>query len=318
MRAATDRDLILADIKRGAILDEAAALVADSHDGINTVRLAAHLARKHRVRVTAVSELLQLSPRLAEVGSRFVLRRPSRVPSTPASADAEAEKWGIDLQLSLSEIETDAVVIDVLSESNQDVLVPMRVDFVRRGRRTELWCSALMRAPKVATVLRTPDALALQDSWRLPLQPAAETAGFPTIFVWPRASEREAVAIVKDLLFFRLRVNAQRLRITTSSCSPRELDRRLRDRGDLQRLRSRRSTTNRGRRDFVQRHCDRCGQPLSDPQSVLMGIGPECRRYYSAAVLEALRNPTTAAVRPGSLTAESWLTTVSEAWSRWR
>ena len=43
-----------------------------------------------------------------------------------------------------------------------------------------------------------------------------------------------------------------------------------------------------GRVHPVSGFCDHCGQPLSDPYSLLVGVGPVCRGYYEHGVIRGV------------------------------
>jgi hypothetical protein len=55
--------------------------------------------------------------------------------------------------------------------------------------------------------------------------------------------------------------------------------------------------------------CDECGHPLSDPESIAVGMGPECRRrYLTRAMRNSRSNPDAArlSIAPGAISAKGW------------
>ena len=53
---------------------------------------------------------------------------------------------------------------------------------------------------------------------------------------------------------------------------------------------------------------------MSDPVSVEVGIGPECRKHYSAEVLRAVRSKQRSLVRAGSVRETEWLAMIHQVW----
>lgn len=117
-----------------------------------------------------------------------------------------------------------------------------------------------------------------------------------------------AAVVLHEVLGATLGLPVDRVRLHRQQCTPVELERRLGDEATLRRLGG-----PTGRKRPAVSQCDRCGPPLSDPVSVQLGIGPECRRYYSKEVLRRLRSPGHISPRPGSIKEKEWLATV-EPW----
>ena len=86
----------------------------------------------------------------------------------------------------------------------------------------------------------------------------------------------------------------------------------------ISRLVRRRGAIPTGRRYPISGSCDHCGQPLSDPYSLLIGVGPVCRGYYSPRVLAAVaatRAPLPEE-RPQVRTASVALQALAREWAR--
>lgn len=290
-----------------ALRTEALALVRERPGAWTLRTLALHLGRRYRVRPEFVREQLELSPDLR--------RRPLQMPEVPARRTATAatpappaRSWDgvVDVvTLWLSEADTDAVLIDVASSST--ARLALRYDFVRTGFGLQIWLSAFAPGPELLKAYLPAGPWSLTPPNRLPLVSAPADLAAPAVVVWRHGTAIDAAVMLRALLGEALGVAVGRLRIERQQCTPAELERRLRDETTIRRLGGRLGA----RRPAVSQ-CDRCGQPLSDPTSVQLGIGPECRKYYSKQVLTRLRKPGVA-TRPGSIKEKEWLV-LMEPW----
>jgi hypothetical protein len=138
------------------------------------------------------------------------------------------------------------------------------------------------------------DWVALRDggesttSWSLPLRPAPQRSDYPAPLIW-RCREIEEIASAAERVSKALHLDKFDTVELTVIPPPRPAsDGATGDAATAQRLIRRRGLIPRGRKYPVRGYCDHCGQPLSDPYSLLVGVGPVCRQYYSPAVLRAV------------------------------
>jgi hypothetical protein len=273
------------------------------------VPLSRYLGKAHRIEERLVLAVLDEAPELVRVGSMIRPRPPAPKQSAPQTRPAVTwPKVTKDLEFFLSELETDTVYVDVAS-ARGGVVLRMRLDFVRAGGRNAIWLACLIKGRTMLEELRAERPLVLSQNWSLPLVRPRPDLLPPQIAVWRTTSASKAANAVRAALETRLGLAADRIRLTRDVCTPIELDRRVTGQATIRRLRQ-----SRPRRDFASRACDRCGQPLSDPQSVRLGIGPECRKYYSRIVLDAVRRPGAEVERPGTKSQKAWLSSVRDAW----
>jgi hypothetical protein len=97
----------------------------------------------------------------------------------------------------------------------------------------------------------------------------------------PDGVVREVFRLLTDHLHFR---GACRPHLEIVNCSWAEAARRLTELDDIGLMASR-PRPGSSRKPAVA-YCNKCGQPLSDPESLSWGMGPECRRRY---LTEAVR-----------------------------
>ena len=285
-----------------ALRAEALIMVHKSPGAWSLRSLAQHLARRHKVQPAVVIWELEQSPDF---------RRPTELPAggprpRPVKASASVRSWAslvTDVALWLSEADTDSLGVEVTSAAS--ARLELRYDFVRTMAGVQLWLTAAAPGPAVlAAYLRT-DPWSLTPPGVLPLVPAPARLTAPAVLVWRHSTPQEAAATLSTVLGDGLGVRIERLRVERHQCTPAELDRRTTDEGTVRRI-----TARRGARRAAVSQCDRCGQPLSDPVSVQLGIGPECRRYYSQQVLRRLQRPGSYSPRPGSVKEKEWLALV--------
>ena len=123
-----------------------------------------------------------------------------------------------------------------------------------------------------------PDSVLLPP-WTLPFATPESAVSSPSVLVWRATrSPMDCGRIVADLLLSVLGVDSSRIRVSASKCSPLEMRRRQ----DLLSFMHRLQGQTRERRHVqVLNYCIKCGQPLRDPASAQLGIGPECKKSYT-------------------------------------
>lgn len=82
----------------------------------------------------------------------------------------------------------------------------------------------------------------------------------------------------------------------------------------VERLASRQYRPGQGRKRFAVTTCARCGQPLSESNSLILGIGPDCLKYFDPAVLVAAKQWKPESVRAVGRTINSFLAAVTGDW----
>lgn len=306
---------------------EALTLVR-AQPGYWTIRaLSKHLARRHRLTPSLVRDLLQAGPELRPPAPRSAPPPPR--PSAPVSP-RPAQTWdrlveGVTWWL--SESETESVHVEVTAsgivggETLPGDLLPaqgarkaerllLRYDFVEAGPKSRVWLTGLAPSPELLESYLAANPWTLTPPGRLPLTGARADVIAPALVVWRHATAAAAALSLREVLSATLGVGADQVRIERQQCTPIELERRLNDDATVRRLSGRQ-----GRARIAVSQCDRCGQPLSDPLSVQLGIGPECRKYYSSEVIRRLSRPEDPHPRPGTLKEKQWLVNVT-VWLR--
>lgn len=229
----------------------------------------------------------EISGILARKGLRFAPRtlqlvltdyRAIRPRSRQTSAPAPQRQLLTELKLSLYRLEVDAVELRDPGHSQ----LHLRVDKVLDAKRP-FWLSAwLPTHPSV-----TPDQQwhTLQD-WRLPLVPlSAEPWTTPKLGVLRLATVEEAASLINSLVGTMTDDAELRPLLGVEECLPAEANRRIELNGLI--LRKRRVAQS---RSLPESTCLRCGLPLSDPTSVSIGLGPECRKNLSEQAIKDLRS----------------------------
>lgn len=263
-------------------------------------------ARKVRFRVRT-----QVPPQRLPVSRPAPYRAPVTRDLWPSHAQAAA--------VALFDTAVDAVVVGVRDAANLTILFEIRMDRVLAG------------VPKVAVAmplagLGLAEAVALGgfDCWPWPWQArlgqrsslgpdAPISAAAPALGVACEPSPQQAWGRVRDLLQNRLGIaDASRVRVEAMHCDDAEGMRRIRA---LEGIPRRRSHGGGSRRAPVVSSCDRCGQPLSDPYSVAIGVGPECQRYYDQTMLQRIRKHPEVEPRSwiGVKDQRAWLTEIRAA-----
>ena len=83
---------------------------------------------------------------------------------------------------------------------------------------------------------------------------------------------------------------------------------------EVERLGSRAYRPGYGSQKFAITSCTKCGQPLSDPSSVKLGIGPDCLKYFDPKVLVAARRWKPTSVRALGRSQTEYL---GDVWGEW-
>lgn len=150
------------------------------------------------------------------------------------------------------------------------------------------WCCVRIRTNGGWSALRI-GAETVGSDWRLPWRvPPNQPTAFPGILVWRVAEVNGLVSVAKqvaDSLSMHTFTSVQLTPIPRPMAPIQQFDL---EQQTIARLVRRRGPIGRGRKHPVQGTCDHCGQPLSDPYSLLVGVGPVCRGYYSQRVLSAV------------------------------
>jgi hypothetical protein len=293
------------------LISHAVRITRQEADSWNLTDLARVLAKVHKLNEATVLAVLDEAPELVRVGHMIRPRRapgPRRLASDRSFTGRTWRDVETELVLFLSELETETVHLDVV-DAQRSVILRMRLDFVQDRGKSASWLACLVEDAALHDQLVQDGPLALGPDWSLPLSAPVSPPTLPEVLVWRTASPRHAASVVQDVLERRLGVPAERVRLRRDSCTPAELDTRVNGEQTVRKLRARR-----GRLNASVRDCDRCGQPLSDPESVALGIGPECRKYYSREVLAAVRKPGTTLPRRGAKKQSLWR---SELFSEW-
>jgi hypothetical protein len=109
--------------------------------------------------------------------------------------------------------------------------------------------------------------------------------------------------------------DATSVKLSVEECSSSEASRRY----DITVLVHRRRG-NGGRKRFAETTCLKCGLPLSDPTSVKVGIGPECRRQMGQDAIRALSVPAGSSRRVilGAQKSTTWIGVVQRRFAGFR
>ena len=83
---------------------------------------------------------------------------------------------------------------------------------------------------------------------------------------------------------------------------------------EVERLGARPYRPGQGHKRFPVTTCAKCGQPLSDPRSVVLGIGPDCLKYYDPKVLAEAREWKPGSVRSTGCTPRSFFSAITAPW----
>jgi hypothetical protein len=125
--------------------------------------------------------------------------------------------------------------------------------------------------------------------WTLPWRPAPTAAQtLPALLAWRSADLSATIAAACNVAAALQIKSADTVKLRILAAPPKRFPDLAAEERTIERLTRRRGAIPSGRTHPVQGWCDHCGQPLSDPYSLLVGIGPVCRQYYSPRVLSAV------------------------------
>jgi len=226
-------------------------------------------------------------------------------PPRPAATLAD------NIRFALTETDTDRLLVTAPGVEGASVL---RCDFVRGDRGEEIWIAW----PAVSSEEWRPAAQAgawsLGPGWKLPLTLAPDAPGdHPPVLVFRERSAADAAHRVQTLVAGTWGIPEGRARLEKITCTPAELERRVLGEQTVRRLVAR--STPRGP---AVRTCERCGQPLTDPSSVALGIGPECRKYYSAEILRAVKTRSVVLPKPSAQKPTAWAQAIRDWCFDWQ
>jgi hypothetical protein len=226
-----------------------------------------------------------------------------------------AEKLAVDTAELLERVEVDAVRVEYRAgDDPRRVLFDMRLEYVGDRLNAIPWISVMVRGDLMLAELsraKVPADSVLLPPWRLPFTGHGGPATVPCLLVW--RAKRTAIDcgwIVADVLLAALQADPHRVRVSASECSLAETRRRH---NLLSFKRTLQGKTRERRHLEVLNHCVKCGQPLRDPASARLGIGPECRKSYSDEQLWVAENRTRD-LRLNVKPPADWLTAVSNHW----
>lgn len=288
------------------LLRQAVNLVEQAQGSIATSELVGHLAKRHGLAHDVVLEVIASSRALRRVGQHIT--RSSTKPRTVVPPPREP--WGelvIDAASWLNDLATDCVRVSVPIQSDA---LRLRFDFVRTEHGAEIWLAAYAPTPLLLAQYMRQAPWTLTPGGRLPLIASGEGVEVPAVVVWRDTAPAAAAARLRSVLEGSLRLDADRVHLDRDECTPLELERRQGDQATIRHLRQRRASSP------ALTTCYHCGHPLSDPVSVKLGIGPECRSSYSTEVLTAIQSKKRTTIRQGSVKPKEWLRTVTADWLR--
>ena len=205
---------------------------------------------------------------------------PGRTGGSSVLGDApQALAIAVDVVLRLHPVEIDAVE---LAHSDHPEF-RLRIDKLD-DEKNPYWMSVWVSD----RTLPIPGAWMRLRKWRLPLKPLdAPERYLPGLGVLQFATEQAVGQSAEMIAAQMLGRDAASAKLSVEECSPAEANRRY----GITALVHRRHG-NGGRKRFAETTCLKCGLPLSDPTSVALGIGPECRRQMGQDAIRALAVPT--------------------------
>lgn len=181
----------------------------------------------------------------------------------------------VDLLLKLYPVEIDAVEVSHSDHPEFRIRVD-KLDDEKNPYWMSVWISD--------QALPIPGAWKRLRKWRLPLKPLdVPKRHLPGLGVLQVADEQTLGRSVETITSRMLGNDAEGVRLSAEECSQAEANRRY---GVTVLVNRRRG--NGARKRFVETTCLKCGLPLSDPISVKVGIGPECRRQMGQDAIRAL------------------------------
>lgn len=231
-------------------------------------------------------------------------------PPSRARADAPQDPWSKIRQeaaFRLTELDTESLAVRLRNGRHSAAPLHLRFDHVKTSSSEEIWLSLWTIRSNVFDTLKPSEPMTIHRD-QLPLLDLADDDHAPRFLVWIEATPDKAAHRLQHLLRDLLNLDAAQLALDKETCTPRELERRLKTQATVRRLVERRHAGG-----FALRTCDRCGHPLTDATSVSLGIGPDCLKYYSREVLAAIRKGSNQSSVLASKTPVQWLTAVTAA-----
>lgn len=264
------------------------------------------LARAHSTSADEVQTALMKDPRFELSGSKVVLAGSAeRARATTAGKPRPAATLVDDVRFILTETDTERLVVTAPEGEGVRVL---RCDFVRGDRGDEIWIAWATTDAEEWRAASQEGAWSLGAGSKLPLVRAAEAPdAHPPVLVFRERSADDAATRVQAVLATVWGTSSESARLEKVACTPAELERRILGEQTVRRLVTR--ATSRG---VAVRTCERCGQPLSDPASVAVGIGPECRKYYSAETLRAVKSRSVVLPKSSARKPTAWIQAMRE------
>lgn len=311
--------------RRDALVADALRATGQKDGGWNRVGLANYLSKRHKVSPSTILVVLDEAPELISIGFTIQPRpspRRQRVTQNSTPRERDWKTVADEVVYLLSDLQTDTVHVEVGGGRPGNALLRMRADFVVERSRsglgaeypalgTSIWIACLVGGYRLHEELMPTNPQTLGRLWSLPLVAPESPPVLPEVLVWKVGTPVAAADVVTTCLRDRLGLSVDRVKTRRETCTPRELDLRITGEAMVRRLRF-----NAGRKNPVETSCDKCGQPLSDPESVRLGIGPECRKYYDHDVLAAVRHPNAPIPRRGAQGPTAWLADVRSQWTQ--
>jgi len=179
-----------------------------------------------------------------------------------------------------------------------------RVEVVdeQQGAQCFWLCVRVLRTREWASLRATAETPS--PGWMLPWLAAPEKPGdLPSLLAW-RSVDLDGVVDafveVGDALRFGSLADAAVVAIKAPRPTPDRSN--TADGETVNRLIRRRGRIPAGRKYPIRVSCARCGQPLSDPYSLLIGIGPTCRQHYPRPVIAAVARGAVTGASSGTYT----------------
>ena len=192
-----------------------------------------------------------------------------------------------DLTYELSNLSLESLEIVVLDGQQKKYSLSLRCDLVLDTPRS-LWIALSIVGPAMLAAVRSDGMYTLSPGWRLPLRLlAAHDIELPVLVVWKALDAPSASLSIRTLLEGNLGVAAGRVRLISAHCSPAEAERRAGVRASVRRVQGFGVGSSAA---MSNARCDKCGQPLTDPDSIRVGLGPWCRASYGHEYLQAMRD----------------------------
>lgn len=209
-------------------------------------------------------------------------------PPTPSGTQHELEPelpptLAVRIAVELHKLEVDAIQLGHAAHPQ----FRLRIDKVSDGS-VPFWLSSWLATPDDLRAAPSGPLWMTLPDWRLPLTPLVDPMSqLPALGVLQFPDVRSATGMAQSIAEARLLDAVAGSTVAVEECDQAEANRRL---GAGVMIDRRRGRSGGGRARFAESTCLKCGMPLSDPESVKIGVGPECRRHLGADVLGALRS----------------------------